>query len=132
MNQPPPHPSHEEFPLGTYLKALATILPAVSVWVFARAFLQPKLEVLWQEARLTGSRLQWLMDVSHFLMNGVMWIWAALMILVAIVECASWGRRLRRSATTSVALFIQTTVLVGLAALATLALLAAPVLSRIR
>ena len=56
---------------ATYLKALATTLPALMVSSFANLVLLPKLERLWTDAGLTGSSAPGFMEGARFLSNNL-------------------------------------------------------------
>ena len=127
---PPPLPSAETA-LATYLKAAGTIVPALFVWLFSNAFLLPKLEWLWQQTNLTGSKAQSIMDASYFLAHGMQFVFGVVVILLVLLElrAGTWPRY-RRTVISIVAVLFHTTVLIGLASITTAVLIAAPLLTK--
>jgi hypothetical protein len=125
---PPPLPDPNSA-FRTYLRAGATLIPTVLIWLFAGTVLVPKLEQLWRDTGLTGSRAQWLMDVSDVFHNNFYFIVTGLLAVLLLVEFrwAAWPRY-RRGAVTAVVVLFHTAVLVGITTIATAALLAAPLL----
>ena len=127
---PPPLPNIESA-LATYLKAFGTIFPALFIWFFSNLFMLPKLEWLWEHTNLTGSKAQWLMDVSNFLAHSMQFIFGAVVLLLIVLElCVSVWPRYRRTVVSVIAVLFHTTVLLGLTAMATSVLLAAPLLTK--
>jgi hypothetical protein len=80
---------------------------------------------------LTGSKAQWLFDVSHTFARSFHFVIPAFLVLLVVLELAipAWPRR-RRPVVVITTVLIHTTVLFGLAAIYTLVLIAAPVLTR--
>lgn len=127
---PPPLPNAETA-LATYLKAFGTIFPALFIWFFSNAFLLPKLQWLWQHTNLTGSKAQWFMDASNFLANNMQFVFeAAVPVLIALELCVAAWPRYRRAVVSVIVVLFHTTVLLGLTAIATSVLLAAPLLTK--
>ena len=127
---PPPLPIAESA-FATYLKAFGTIFPALFIWFFSNAFLLPKLKWLWQHTNLTGSNAQWLMDASSFLAHSMQFVFGAIVLLLIILElCVSPWPRYRPAIVSVVAVLFHTTVLLGLSAISTSVLLAAPLLTK--
>ena len=126
----PPLPTAETA-LVTYLKAFATIFPALFIWFFSNSFLLPRLQWLWQHTNLTGSKMQWLMDASNFLAHGMQFGFSGIILLLVALElCVSAWPRNRRVVVSIVTILFHTVVLLGLTAIATSVLLAAPLLTR--
>jgi len=115
----------------TYLKAIGTILPALCIWIFANIFLLPKLQWLWERTNLTGSKAQWLMDVSYFLSNNIRVVFGFVALLLVVLELRvrAWPKY-RRTVVSVLVVVIHTVVLLALASIATLVLLAAPLLTK--
>lgn len=129
---PPPLPGHESATV-TYLKALGTTAPAVVIWLFMRAFALPKLHWLWQKTELTGSKAQWLMDASNILAQGVQ-VFIAVGVLVMAwceVRAGSWPRY-RSTVVAVVVVTFHTAVLLSLTAITISALLAVPLMMRVK
>lgn len=125
---PPPLPDRNSA-LRTYLRAGATLIPTVCFWLFARTVLVPKLEKLWQDAGLTGSRAQWLISISDAFQQNFYFIFLGitLPLLLAEFQWPQWPRY-RRGAVAGLVVFFHTAVLFGITAIATAALSAAPLL----
>jgi len=126
--KPPPLPNRLRG-LGVYLRTGVWLLPALVVWFFAHLILLPKLGQLWQDTGLTGSKAQWLMDISHGFHDHFYYVFAGASVLLVIFEFRwrAWPRY--RSAVMAVATFlVNLAVLVFLTTIATASLLAAPLL----
>ncbi len=127
---PPPLPTSETA-LATYLKAVATIIPALIIWLFSNSFLLPKLQWLWHHTNLAGTKVQWLMDVSNFLAHGMQFVFSGIILLLVVLElCVHGWPRYRRTVISIVTVLFHTIVLLGLTAISTSVLLAAPFLTR--
>jgi len=125
----PPTFPHRPRGLGVYVRTGVWLLPALVVWFFAHTILLPKLEQLWQDTGLTGSKAQWLMDISHGFHDHFYYVFAGASVLLVILEFRwrAWPRY--RRAVMAVATFlVNLAVLVFLTTIATAALLAAPML----
>ena len=127
---PPPLPRIESA-VATYLKALGTLFPTLLVWIFARSFMLPKLEWLWTETNLGGSQLQWLIGVADLLTRNMQFIIGAVGLLFIGLEVWSEGWPRFRSAVVSVfTVLVHSLVLLGVTAIGTAVLVAAPLLTR--
>jgi type II secretory pathway component PulF len=127
---PPPLPDPNSA-FRTYLRAIALLIPTVVVWLFANTFLLPKLEYIWQLAGLTGSKAEWLMDASYAFKQHFRTIALGVVVVLLLLEFRwrAWPRY-RRTVVACATLFFHTAVLVGIATVATAALLAAPLLAK--
>lgn len=125
---PPPLPLTSSA-LRTYLLAVVTLLPTVLIWQFAGIVLVPKLKQLWRDTGLTGSRVQWLMDASDAFRDNFYFIVAGILAFFLLIEFRwlAWPRY-RRAVVVGVVILFHTAVLVGITAIATASLLAAPLL----
>ena len=114
-----------------YLRSALWLTPAFFIWLFANAFLLPKLKQGWALAGLQGSKAQMLMDVSSALQGQFEFAFFGLVAVLVLLEFF-WTRwpRYRRVVVSGIALLIHTAVLVGITAIATAALLALPILTR--
>lgn len=123
---PPPLPDANSA-VRTYLRAVASLIPAILVWIFANSFILPKLNQVWELAGLTGSKAQVVMDTSYALQKHFSFVFAGGVIVCLVLEVrwAAWPRH-RRIVVACVALFLNTAVLVGITATATAALLVVP------
>lgn len=132
VKSPPPLPTVEPA-WATYLKAFATIFPALVIWFFANSFLLPKLEQLWNEANLGSSNARWLIDVSRFLANSTKFVFFPVVLVMIAVELTvpAWARY-RRVVIAVFTVAFHTAVLLGLTAISTSVLFAAPSLLRQR
>src|SRR5688572_16017733 len=104
----PPPLRGPETALATYLKAGATVFPALLIWLFANAFLLPKLQALWREANLGGSRAQWIMDASSCLAHSMQFVFGVVFLLLIVLEL--WVRawpHYRRAAVSVVAVLFH-------------------------
>ena len=113
----------------TYLKAMVFLLPAAVCWWLACVFLVPRLNSSWQEAGLTVSRAQWVMDITNFLVqNGLVILIAVLLILVlSEFYFKAWGCY-RKIAVSILVWLLNAIVLVELTAMVIVALLVSPYL----
>lgn len=127
---PPPLPDPDGA-FRTYVRAVALLIPTIFVWLFATTFLVPKLEQLWKDAGLTGSKAQWFMNATYALKQNFTFVLAGVVVVLLLLEFrwAAWPRY-RRVVVASASLFFHTVVLVGITMIATAALLAAPLLAR--
>ena len=127
---PPKLPSPERA-LPVYLQAVATILPACFIWFFANIFLVPKLQYIWKIVGLTQSTAQWMMDSSYFFAQHMQYLFGAVFAVFLVLESRypAWPRY-RRTAVATVTVLFHTTVLIGVTAIATAVLLAAPLLTK--
>lgn len=129
---PPPLPTARsvtvtESARATYLKAFATILPTLFFAFYANLFLAPKLERLWESAGLAGSKVQWFLDASSFLSEGMKWIFLALVpVLITVEHFIPGWPRYRRTIISLVAVGFHTLILIGISTIATAVLIAAP------
>jgi hypothetical protein len=125
---PPPLPDPNSA-LRIYLRAVGLLIPTLFIWLFAVSFLMPKFEQIWQLAGLTGSKVQWLMDVSYGLKQHFHFVVAAVVSVLLLLE-ARWGAwpRYRRGVVACVTLFVHTAVLVGITMIAVAVCIAAPLL----
>ena len=125
---PPPSPDPNSA-FRTYLRAVALLIPTVFIWLFAITFLAPKLEQLWRDTGLTGSKAQWLMDASDAFKSNFYFVVAGVVVVLLLLEFrwAAWPRY-RRVVVACATLFFHTAVLVAITTIATAALLAAPLL----
>lgn len=117
--------------MRTYLRAGVMLSPSIFFWLFASVFLVPKLEQIWLEAGLSGSRVQWLMDASNFPRQYFYYIVPGGVLALLLVESywTAWPRY-RRVVVACVTLFFHTAVLIGITTIATSALVAAPLLHK--
>lgn len=127
--KPPPLPDPNSA-LRTYLRAVALLIPTIFFWLFAMTFLVPKLEQIWQLAGLSGSKAQWLMDVSYGLKGHFHFLVAGVVVALLLLEFrwAAWPRY-RRTVVACVTLFFHTAVLLGITTIAVAVCLAAPLLT---
>jgi type II secretory pathway component PulF len=104
------------------------VIPTLFFWLFADTFLVPKLEQLWRDTGLTGSKAQWLIGVSDVFHHNFYFILIGLLGLLFLVEFrwSSWTQY-RRAVIAGLVLLFHTAVLVEITAIATTALLAAPI-----
>jgi hypothetical protein len=128
-DEAPPRLPDPNSALRVYLRAVGLLLPTIFIWLFAIAFLIPKLQQIWQLAGLAGSKVQWLMDASYTLKHGFHFIFAGVVLLFLLFE-SRWDAwpRYRRIVVACVTLFIHTSVLVGITAIAVAVCVAAPLL----
>lgn len=117
----------------SYFKAAGLILPALFLAMFAKAFLLPKLEQIWNVTGIGGSRAQFLLDGANLLISLSVYLpWVFILAFTALeLRLAAWPRY-RRMSLTLLSQFIYWIVLIGMTSLATAALLAAPLLTRSR
>ena len=108
----------------TYFTAAVFLLPALSLWIVAQLFLQPKLELLWSHAGAAFSHAQWVMDTSRVVMHSGGLAFAAVAVVLILLELRfSIYRRLVVGA---VVFLLNSAVLVGLTAMCLSLLLAVP------
>jgi hypothetical protein len=113
-------------------QSLAITFPALVIWNFADIFLLPKLEQLWRDTNLLTSKAVWILETSHLLIHTTKWLLVPGLLLLVILElCVSSWPRYRRVVVTFIAVSFHMVVLLGLAAVSTSALLAAPILEHI-
>ena len=129
---PPPLPDTNSA-FRTYLGAIALLIPTIFFWLFAVTFLVPKLEQIWQLAGLSGSKAQWLMDLSHGLKQHFHLVVAALAVILLLLEFrwAAWPRY-RRTVVACMTLIFHTAVLLGITTIAVAVCLAAPLLAKVK
>ena len=127
---PPPLPSSEPA-WRTYVRAGVFLAPAFVSWVFASLFLQARLEMIWDQAGLVGSRAQWLMSSSDFFHQHFWLVFGLMVIVLAVLEfrVRTW-HRYRRKVVFSVTMILNSAVLIGLLVICTSALLAVPLLNK--
>ena len=126
---PPPLPDANSA-IRTYARAVALLIPTMGVWSFAVAFLFPKVEYIWQDAGLTGSKVQWLMNALYAFGQSFYLLIAGAIVFFLVVEFrwAAWPRY-RRTLVACITLFIHTAVLIAITAMAVAISLAAPLLA---
>ena len=119
--QVPPSILEQNSALRTYIRSLALLIPTILIWFFVTVLLVPKLEQLWHDAGLTGSKAQWLIVVSRGFKDSFYFIIVGVVILLSLLEY-SWTTwpRYRGIAVTCATLFFHTAVLVGITAIAKL------------
>jgi hypothetical protein len=100
-------------------------------WSFAFIVLLPKLETLWRDAGLSGSRAQWLMNAARGFYDNFYYILYGVVFLVMVLELRvkSW-RRHRRLFLFIITFLLNSAVIFGILAVATDALLAVPLLAK--
>ena len=127
---PPPLPDPNSA-FRTYLRAVALLIPTLFFWLFSIAFLVPKLEQIWQLARINNSKAQWLMDASYGFKQYFHFIIAGVVVVFLLLEFrwAAWPRY-RRTVVACVTLFFHTAVLLGITTIAVAVCLAAPLLTK--
>ena len=124
-------PSYYGNRVGNIPQGIRDEFPRLDYLVFSNSFLLPKLQWLWQHNNLTGSKAQWLMDASNFLARGMQFGFSGIIVLLVALElCVSAWPRYRRTVVSIVTILFHTIVLLGLTAIATSVLLAAPLLTR--
>lgn len=129
-DHPPPLPNAE--PLwATYLKAFGTLFPACFILNFSNAFMIPKLEQLWRDTNLGGSKVQWLLDAALILTRNLQPVIGVALLVVIILELSfkSWPRY-HRAVIAVLTIFFHTTVLFAITAIALSVLIAAPLLTK--
>jgi len=100
--------------------------------MFMRAYGLPKLRWLWGKTDLTGSKAQWLMDLTNFLAQAFEVFFAASVVTFVFLEIRgkkSWPQY-RSTIVSIVAVSFHTAILLSVAAMAVGALLAAPLMMR--
>ena len=127
MNPQVPLPSPAEAMWRAYLGLSVSVLPAFSAMAFASIFLQPRLEMVWRDAGLVGSRAQWLMSLSNGF-HDYLWfeIFALALLMVVLERRVRLWPRYRTPVIFSGSVLLNATVFSWLLMLATAALLAAP------
>src|SRR5581483_313918 len=130
MNPSAPPPLPTEAAWRTYVRSAVSLFPAFAAWVFASLFLQARLEMVWREAGLVGSRAQWLMSISDAFHHNFRFICLAVVLVIIVLELPVrvWPRY-RRTVIFSATVLLNTAVFVWVLTLATAALLAAPLLA---
>jgi hypothetical protein len=117
----------------TYLKGAVFSAPALILWGFSAVFLFPKLQTIWRDSGFENITAQRMMQVSQFLMSHGIFVAAAIILPLVLLEWRSnrWPRY--RRASVDVATFlVNTAVLVLMTGMLATALLAAPALLRMR
>jgi hypothetical protein len=127
---PPPLPDPNSA-FRTYLRAVALLIPTIFFWTFASLFLVPKVEQIWDDAGLTGSKVQWLFDASDALKQSFYFIVAAAVLILLLLEFRwpAWPQY-RRTVVACFTLFCHTAVLVGVTTIAVTVCVAAPRLAK--
>ncbi len=115
--------------LRTYLVSILFLLPALLAWLFVTVFELPRLQMVWQGSRLTGSHAQWLMDTSNFCIENGRLLLALLVLIFAGLEyfLPSWPRY-RAFIILLATLVLNACLVAGLVAVSSLALVAGSVL----
>jgi len=129
------NPSHTSIELRwtTYAKAVALLLPAVSLWGFSGVFLFPKLETIWRDAGFDNPTALGVMGASNFLMSHAVLISAAIILIFVLLEWRNRGwPRYRRGCVGLVGFGLNSAVLVLLTPMRATAILAAPCLLHAR
>jgi hypothetical protein len=123
--QPPPVPGSHR-PVLTYLGAILLTVPALALLIFSVIVHLPRLELLWRNAGLDGSRAQWLLDACRFVPNNLEFIFSGVLLLLILVELSWPGwRRWRRFVLFGAAFAVQMGVMLELAFVTTASQLAA-------
>ncbi|MGC3991448.1 MAG: hypothetical protein QM796_17540 [Chthoniobacteraceae bacterium] len=108
---------------------MLAVLPSIFFWGFASIFLVPKIQQIWQEAGLSGSKAQWLINLSDAFHHHFYFVAGGIILLLFLVE--RWWPRwplYRRMVVTIAIVLFHTLVLFGITVLATCALLAVPII----
>jgi hypothetical protein len=127
-SEPPPltytEPAHR-----TYTVAALYLLPAFVIWLFSKGFLEPKMQMIWRKAEFEKlpSVMEWLLAVSDFFKTQFVWVQAAILLAFVVSELSfkSWPRY-RRTAVMTVAILLNTLVLISLCISSMLVSIAAP------
>ena len=132
MNPSPSNPN-PELRRTTYLKAVAFLLPAVSLWGFSAVFLFPKLQHIWRDAGFNNPTAHRFMGASNFFTSHAVFISSTIILVLILLEWHNSGwPRYRRGFIGLAVFFLNTAVLVLLTAMFTTALLAAPALLQMK
>ncbi len=117
----------------TYFNAVIFLLPAVISWGFACVFLVPKVVELGERAGIARSAAARIWNPAIFLVHYGRSLLVAVILAVVLLECFSraW-RRYRGTGAGVVVWLLNVTVLFGLTALFTVALIAAPSLTHVQ
>ena len=111
----------------TYLKAIASALPAVVAWWFACVMLLPKLKEILSTAQVYPSKVDWLWHAPMLLVQHGQSLGIALVLLLVLLELfvRGWARH-RRVIVGTLVWMVNVAVLLGLTMLLIVVLIAAP------
>jgi type II secretory pathway component PulF len=113
---------------ATYLKAGVFIFPAIAIWAFGCVFLFPKVKQICADAGAMDNAFAIrLMSISDLVLNyWFMGSLGVLGVLIGLEWLPGFWPRYRRNAVGTGVFLVNTAVLVLMAAMLTLAMLAAP------
>src|SRR5437016_10968672 len=96
----------------TYLKAEVFLLPAISLWGFSGVFLFPKLQQIWKDSDFDNPTARSVMGVSDFFMSDAVFISAAIILILVLLEWRNraW-QRYRRGCVCSAVFVLNSAVL---------------------
>ncbi len=112
---------------SAYAKAVAFLFPALVAWWFSAIFLFPKLQQIWANTGFSEPAFLSIMRCANFLLSHAGWIFAALVLVVGLLEWHGgvWSRY-RRISLALGAWLLNTAVLLLLTTMLLAALIAAP------
>jgi hypothetical protein len=126
---PPPLPGHESAWV-TYIRFALVVIPSGMVLLFAKVFVFPKVLVLWNDAGLTGSRVQWLIDSTSFLLVGFATVLSVSGLMFLFLELREGGwKQFRPWVVLFVAAILNLAVLSSITMMSISACLAAPLVA---
>jgi hypothetical protein len=131
-NLPPALPNAEPA-WKTYRQAAVFLCPALVVYLFSYVFLVPRLIWVWHRAGVVNPNAEFVMNMSVVLMHWGHLILVPIALALGILEVVlpAWPRARRRSIAVA-SVILNAAVLIGLAALCTAALIAAPIVSKLQ